>query len=370
MADIIKIAEQLNSDVTRLNNERSKLEGILESAKTNYDRAVKAYETKYGVKLSEETIQEEYNKVFARTKGAILDLQEKIEGIKRGDYKQNEGEIEYDLEPNVLPIREEAEPKKKKGTRKSKKDKPETPIEEIPTDNKIGEQAEEIEEKVEEKVEIPVEENLFNMNLDFGGFPDNTTIEVPKEEKKVVVKDVKTGKKGKPLSGSDLSAAVAAADIVKQNPVTFPDLEDEDEVDISNVVNKESKEENKLTEDFGFGSFGDLVSSETQEKKEESKNMNKSQEISGFGSFGDFGGFGDLGSSQDEEESDEVDLGGSDNSVSFGGLGDLGIEAEEIEEEPNEKKNEPLAPEGWGSEVNFGDFGDLGSFGDFGNFKI
>ena len=30
MADIIQIAEKLNSDVTRLNNERSKMEGMLE----------------------------------------------------------------------------------------------------------------------------------------------------------------------------------------------------------------------------------------------------------------------------------------------------------------------------------------------------
>ena len=38
MADIIQIAEQLNSEVTRLNNERSKMEGMLESAKTNYEK--------------------------------------------------------------------------------------------------------------------------------------------------------------------------------------------------------------------------------------------------------------------------------------------------------------------------------------------
>jgi hypothetical protein len=122
MADIIQIAEKLNSEVTVLNNKRSKMEGMLESAKTNYEKSVKAYEMKYGVKLTEETLQQEFNEVFARTKGAILDLKEKIESIERGDYKKAEEVVEYDLEPDVEPIRAEVkpEPEKKKRGRKPK----------------------------------------------------------------------------------------------------------------------------------------------------------------------------------------------------------------------------------------------------------
>lgn len=113
MQDITKIAEQLNSRVAQLNNERSRQLGMQESAKKQYDNAIKAYETKYGIKLSEANLQEEYNKVYAEVKGKVTVLQGTIESIERGDYKNVEKPADIDLEPNVAPIMPEQKAKVK-----------------------------------------------------------------------------------------------------------------------------------------------------------------------------------------------------------------------------------------------------------------
>ena len=276
MADIIQIAEKLNSDVTRLNNERSKMEGMLESAKTNYEKAVKAYEKKYGVILTEENLQQEFNEVFARTKGSILDLQEKIESIQRGDYKKAEEIVEYDLEPNVEPIRAEVkpEPEKKKRTRKKKEvveEVVETPVV-APTVEPVIEAEEivpqiEVPEVKEETPVIPqVEDAPFKLDLNFDGFGDNTVINVPKAEEVKETPKKEAPKTRKPLTAADISAAVAAADTVQQKPVTMPTVdEDDDEVDLGGMIMGgtsfgekpmmgEAPAESKS--DFGFGSFG------------------------------------------------------------------------------------------------------------------
>ena len=396
MADIIQIAEQLNSEVTRLNNERSKMEGMLESAKTNYEKAVKAYELKYGVKLSEDTLQQEYNNVFARTKGAILDLQEKIESIKRGDYKKDVEEVEYDLEPEVEPIRAEVKPepeKKRRGRKPKAEAKPEVvvPVEEV----KIEEEVEDIDDV---SMEVPtedtsvftmpvesapvevasVEETPFKLDFDFGGFGDNTTVSVPNEPKAEPKKEEKIkGSQGrKPLSFNDISAAVAASETVKQTPVTMPNIsdDDDDEVELSDFSfgSKPTSKVAEPTSDFGFGSFGDLGgfggfdAPKAEPKKEEPK---KSEPDMDFGGFGGFGGFGDLNdSNNDVEDEDDIEDVIPGDGFSFGGLGDFGMTSETPKAEP--KKQETITPEGWGADLNFGDFGDFGSILNSKDFKF
>lgn len=395
MADIIQIAEQLNSEVTRLNNERSKMEGMLESAKTNYEKAVKAYELKYGVKLSEDTLQQEYNNVFARTKGAILDLQEKIESIKRGDYKKDVEEVEYDLEPEVEPIRAEVkpEPEKKKRARKPKAEVKSEVV--VPTEEVNIEQAEDIGDvTMDTPVEVapveaapvetapiedaPVEEAPFKLDFDFGGFGDNTTVSVPNEPKVEPKKEEKIkGSQGrKPLSFSDISAAVAASETVKQTPVTLPNVsdDDEDEVDLSDFSfgSKPATKVAEPTSDFGFGSFGNLGdfggfdAPKAEPKKSEPKKSEPNME---FGDFGGFGGFGDINeSNNDTENEDEIEDVIPGDGFSFGGLGDFGMTSETPKAEP--KKQETITPDGWGAELNFGDFGDFGSILNSKDFKF
>ena len=398
MADIIQIAEKLNSEVTVLNNKRSKMEGMLESAKTNYEKSVKAYEMKYGVKLTEETLQQEFNEVFARTKGAILDLQEKIESIERGDYKKAEEVVEYDLEPDVEPIRAEVkpEPEKKKRGRKPKAvvEAPvETPVVESAPMDVASMEAEEISVAPafvmpEEETVPQIEDAPFNLDLNFEGFGDKTVISVPevKEVKETPKKEEPATKVRKPLTAADISAAVAAADSIKQNPITMPtddDDDDDDEVDLGNMSfgAKPTKGEapTEVKPDFGFGSFGDLggfgatpTKTETPKVEDVAPVKDETPSFGGFGDFGGFGGFGgfgDVASSnppKTSEPADKVEDAIPGDGFSFGGLGDFGVTSEPKKEE----KKETITPEGWGVNNGFSGFGDFGSLLNSPDFKF
>ncbi len=371
MADIIQIAEKLNSEVTRLNNERSKLEGMLESAKTNYEKAVKAYEVKYGVKLTEETLQQEYNNVFARTKGAILDLQDKIESIKRGDYKKDVETVEYDLEPDVEPIRAEVkpEPEKKKRTRKSKTESNVEAVAEVISEVNSSNTLENmnIEPIVESIpvidepsiiVETPVEEtpNILGenaFNFDFGGFNESTTVSVPEkvEENKGKIK----GSSGrKPLTPSEISAAISMGETIKQTPIIQPDSDDE--VDLSSLGG--SFASNAPADNMGFGSFADLGSFDLGGNKPEEKKENESELPFSFGGFGGFNDFENVKPSNNEPSQDDIEDVIPSGGFSFGDLGNFNM-ANEVKEE--KKPVETVTPDGWGTGFDFGDLGDFGS---------
>lgn len=357
MSDILKVAEQLNSEVTRLNNERSKLEGMLESAKTNYEKAVKAYEVKYGVKLTTENLQSEYNDVFAKTKGSVLDLQEKIESIKRGDYKTNSA-VAYDLEPNVEPIRAKVESKKV--------EKASEPVLAEP---------EEIEDVAVEDVTVEIPKGPLDLDFNFSGFGDTTTVSSPVAEvaptvaepvvSEPVVKETpkkESKSKGKPLSGADLSAALKAAETIKQTPVTIPGLtvedDEDDEVPIDNLgfdMSFGSKPaEVEIPKDTAFGefSFGSmvdapvvdapLVHTPVADKKDE-------QVVDGFGDFGGFGDVSDFGGFGTEPKTESVveDAIPESANATFGGLNTS---------EPSTKSDvaeTPITPDGWGSDAGF-----------------
>lgn len=336
MSDILKVAEQMNSEVTRLNNERSKLEGMLESARTNYEKAIKAYEVKYGVKLTEDNLQAEYNEVFAKTKGTMMDLQEKIESIKRGDYKKDVDTVEYDLEPDVEPIREKVEEKTKR-TRKTKAEKVEkVEIQEPEEISTIVEEVSEVEETPK------VEDGPLKLDFGFEGFGDTTSISVPEDEVKVKVEEKPVEKKTrskKTIDPATLSAAVKASETIKQNPVSFPEMSlEDDEVDIKGIdtsfgTKPESIVEVPIEDVPAFGGFAF-----TEEKTEKESDTDKVEEAPVFGGFGDFSGFGNLDNSSENKEDTK----------------------KEVTDEA------PITPEGWGSDfkLDFGNFDDILKSGD------
>ena len=115
MSEITKIAEQLNKRVAQLNNERSRQLGMQEAAKKQYEKAVELYESKYGVKLTPENLQQEYNKVYAELKTNMEVLKQTIEAIERGDYKEStvpnidlEPEVDITIPEEPVVIKEEA----------------------------------------------------------------------------------------------------------------------------------------------------------------------------------------------------------------------------------------------------------------------
>lgn len=304
MADIVKIAEQLNSDVTRLNNERSKKEGMLESAKTRYENAIREYENKYGVKLTAENLQAEYNKVFAEVKGNVLDLQEQIESIKRGDYKKEDTQVIFDLEPNVEPIRAKVETE-------IKVDEPdeipmvEDKAEEIaveepkPTTKKRGRPPKVKVSTEEKEPEIPASGPL-DLNLDFTENTEETVVtggnfavEEKVEKKKII---------------DNLDELLAETEVAVQNPITLG-IEDED-VDTSFGTNPKSTDEvaiEGLGDLGGFTGLGDFGITDTEEVVEEKPVEDASNEdFSGFGDLEGFAGFGGFGAGAIETQTENI----------------------------------------------------------------
>lgn len=373
MADILKIAEQLNSEVTRLNNERSRLEGMRESALTSYEKAVKAYEEKYGVKLDENNIQAEYNNVFAHTKGAVLDLQEKVESIKRGDYKSEDTGVEFDLEPDVEPIRAKVDEPVKTVVEDEVKAE-EVPAVETPAPKKRGRKPkaatqvvepetlavpEEIAPKKEEEIELP--QGPLNLNLDFNDMGKETVVSSPVSEK--VVEDKKEEKPVVNKSETpDLDAIMAATEGVVQKPESANmGMESDDEVSVGDL-------------DLPFG-MNPNVSSETEEEDTSSDDEVDVSGFGNFGGFGDFSGFGGFGGFGEETKTETVeekvepkvedkpkvedasfgDFGGFGDFSGFGGFGGSAVEevSKDAEKETKKADETPVTPEGWGSDANF-----------------
>ena len=392
--NILEIAEKLNSEVTRLNTERSKMEGMLESAKSNYEKAVKAYEMKYGVTLDEKSLQSEYNAVYARTKGAVLDLQEKVESIKRGDYKNNAQTVSFDMEPDVEPIRAEV-----------KSDKV------IPSDNSSD--VKDVLADAEDITEGSIEPSLSFEG--FTGFNEPTVEEkgaeilddnvAPKVEVKVEVEtpvaseasvapEAPKSKRGRPrknapIDASELKRAMEAMEEKPQTPivVTPPDIgvvdDEDDEVSLDGM----NFGQNPIGSDFNFGGFG--VENVNEDEKSSDTPVEEKPAVEDAFGFGDFGGFGDLNidvpaeedSPADGKVSEPIEEKKEDAEPSFGGFGDLDLsgidfgfgtdkETKDTKSAESEKKEETITPEGWGNgfDFNFDNVGDIlnnsnGSFG-------
>lgn len=391
--NILEIAEKLNSEVTRLNTERSKMEGMLESAKSNYEKAVKAYEMKYGVTIDEKSLQSEYNAVYARTKGAVLDLQEKVESIKRGDYKNNAQTVSFDMEPDVEPIRAEV-----------KSDKV------IPSDDSsdvkaVLADAEDITEGstepslsfegftgfnepvVEEKsAEISDETAAPKVEVETSVAPEAPAApEAPKSKRG-------RPRKNAPIDASELKRAMEAMEEKPQTPivVTPPDIgvvdDEDDEVSLDGM----NFGQNPIGNDFNFGDFGGFgVEGVNEDEKPSDTPVEEKPAVEDAFGFGDFGGFGDLNidapavedAPAEEKVSEPIEEKKEDAEPSFGGFGDLDLsgvdfgfgtdkDTKDTKSAESEKKEETITPEGWGNgfDFNFDNVGDIlsnsnGSFG-------
>lgn len=389
--NILEIAEKLNSEVTRLNTERSKMEGMLESAKSNYEKAVKAYEMKYGITLDEKSLQSEYNAVYARTKGAVLDLQEKVESIKRGDYKNNAQTVSFDMEPDVEPIRAEV-----------KSDKV------IPSDDSSDVKAvlADAEDITEGSTEGSTEPSLSFEG--FTGFNEPTVEEksaeildktaAPKVEVETpVAPEAPKSKRGRPrknapIDASELKRAMEAMEEKPQTPivVTPPDIgvvdDEDDEVSLDGM----NFGENPIGSDFNFGGFG--VEDVNEDEKPSDTPVEEKPAVEDAFGFGDFGGFGDLNidvptvedAPAEEKVAEPIEEKKEDAEPSFGGFGDLDLsgvdfgfgtdkdtkDTKDTKSAESEKKEETITPEGWGNgfDFNFDNVGDIlnnsnGSFG-------
>lgn len=127
MANInLDAIKKLNEVARQKNEERLRLKGAVDSAKKNYDEAVSAYASKYGVSLDGTNIQEEYNKVSSDLADAYAKLQSDIEYIESGKYKEKA------TEEVVTPVDEVVEKPKATRGRPPKSATVEAPVVETP----------------------------------------------------------------------------------------------------------------------------------------------------------------------------------------------------------------------------------------------
>lgn len=84
----VEEVERLNKLAGQKNAERQQLIGKRDAAQQAFNQAVAVYAQKYGVTLTAETLQSEYDKVCKETEANYNALSQMIKDIEEGKYKQ------------------------------------------------------------------------------------------------------------------------------------------------------------------------------------------------------------------------------------------------------------------------------------------
>lgn len=84
----IQQVENLNRKAQQLNSDRQQKLGMQKAARQAYERAVYAYEQKYGVKLDDTNLQQEYDSVHATLEQAYNQLNQLVLSIENGEFAQ------------------------------------------------------------------------------------------------------------------------------------------------------------------------------------------------------------------------------------------------------------------------------------------
>lgn len=98
----VQEVEKLNRVASQKNAERQQLIGKREAAQQSFNQAIKAYEAKYGVALTAETLQEEYNRVQSETEKSYKALSDMIQKIENGTYNET-SEEQAKVEDTAVP---------------------------------------------------------------------------------------------------------------------------------------------------------------------------------------------------------------------------------------------------------------------------
>ena len=84
----VRHVEELNQKVQKLNLDRQKQLGAVEQSKKQYEDGVKAYFEKYGVQLTPENLNAEYEKAVKEVTEKAVALEKQIAYIESGEYKK------------------------------------------------------------------------------------------------------------------------------------------------------------------------------------------------------------------------------------------------------------------------------------------
>lgn len=84
----VEEVERLNKLASQKNAERQQLIGKRDAAQQAFNQAVAVYNQKYGVQLTADTLQAEYNKVAKETEESYNALAQMLNDIEEGKYKE------------------------------------------------------------------------------------------------------------------------------------------------------------------------------------------------------------------------------------------------------------------------------------------
>lgn len=101
MAFDITQVDSLNNKIQQLNSERQRKIGLQQAAHQSYERAVFAYEQKWGVKVDDTNIQQEYNTVHEDLVNQYTNVSKMVTDIESGVYQQ---QVTPTLVENTAPI--------------------------------------------------------------------------------------------------------------------------------------------------------------------------------------------------------------------------------------------------------------------------
>lgn len=82
----IQQVESLNRKAQGLNSNRQQAIGMQQAAKQAYERAIYAYEQKYGIKLDDTNLQQEYNTVRTDLETSFTELNTLVTSIENGEH--------------------------------------------------------------------------------------------------------------------------------------------------------------------------------------------------------------------------------------------------------------------------------------------
>lgn len=100
--ELLQKISSVNAQVQTLNKERQVNLGKKQALETQLSNAIANYKASYGVDLTPETVEAEYNKVLAEKQAEVAKLETTLSAIKQGNFE--EAQVEVQQANTVSPV--------------------------------------------------------------------------------------------------------------------------------------------------------------------------------------------------------------------------------------------------------------------------
>lgn len=100
--ELLQKISSVNAQVQTLNKERQVNLGKKQALETQLSTAIANYKASYGVDLTPETVEAEYNKVLAEKQAEVTKLETTLSAIKQGNFE--EAQVEVQQTNTVSPV--------------------------------------------------------------------------------------------------------------------------------------------------------------------------------------------------------------------------------------------------------------------------